>query len=271
MIGAEVGDAPDLTITGVTTHEPSGQFRVQVLNQGGSMVNQDITLRVLDTDDGDLLFEETWEGVTLTTGQTTWLQDSRTDLIPYGMTVQLDPENAIIESNEDNNVYVTPVLVRVQLDEIFVGSPCESFLSCDSEHWFTFWVGSGESRDNLSHSTGIIRYPASGEFNLNHCDWDSNDPWNPANEDARFTVEIPVKWNEQLFITIAGYEKDAFTDDYMGYVNVSYSSAENFGHRDNRYSMQSSGPGVDHCDDGITPLGWDYFGFTGYWRITRIR
>jgi hypothetical protein len=270
LVSSEVGDAPDLMITNVDQHETSGQLRFQVFNNGGTMVDQNVTIRLLGSDSGDLVYSQHWENITLTSGETRLFQDVVTDIEPYGVTAVIDPDNRIVESNDDNNTFVTPVLMRVQLMKLFVGSPCESFLSCDTEHWFTFYTGHGTTRSEVTWVGHSVRYPVSDTIILDTCDFDANLDWRPADEDARFTIEFPVPHEENLYVMIAGYEKDAFTDDFMGYINASYGPDENYGHDEDLHHARSSGPGVSDCDDGITPVGWDYFGFEAWWRITRL-
>ncbi|MBI9046649.1 MAG: thrombospondin type 3 repeat-containing protein [Anaerolineaceae bacterium] len=275
LVAAETGDAPDLVITGVSQHGTHDQLRIHIFNNGGSLANQDITIQLHDSVSGELVFEQTWTNVTITTGETRLLQDSRTDIAPYGITATIDPYDSISESNEENNVFETPVLMQVQLTKLFIGSPCESFLNNDSEHWFRFYVGHGPALHETTWVANGVRYPASGVVILERYQgWGESVPeenfyWHPADEDARFTVEVPVPPGERLYIKMAAYEDDAFAYDFMGYINANYGPEENYGHREDSYHADSTGPGTETCNEG-THVGWDYFGFRGWWKITRL-
>jgi hypothetical protein len=192
----------------------------------------------------------------------------------YDLRLVLDPDNVVEETEEGelNNVYETPVLMRVEFTEL-AAYPCESFLSTSSHHWFLLWVGHGPSRSEVQWFGDRMRYPSAGTLELDtYLDVGGDDPdwfahWHPSeDEPGRFIVEFEMPVNENLYVQAAGYEDDALADDMLGSVYGEYGPDANYGHRGDPYRYESPNQG---CDEG-EPIGWDYFGFHAWWRITRV-
>jgi hypothetical protein len=101
------GTKPDLTVTAVTNHEPSGQLRIHVRNTNASMANQTVAVALARIATNELIGTYTWENVTIAAGEERILQ---TDfpIEASGLRVILDPDNRIDETNERNNIYETP-------------------------------------------------------------------------------------------------------------------------------------------------------------------
>jgi hypothetical protein len=265
------GTKPDLTVTGVTTvgDEYPGPLNIHVRNNNADMTNQRVTIALARIRTNELIGSYTWENVTIRAGEERMLQTS----IPIeegGLRVMLDPDNLIEETNDGNNIYETPVVMRVEVTRLFVGSPCETFLSCNTYHWFFMWVGHGPSRTQVQWVGDAARYPASGTIRHHTCSPEDNVDWLPATEDpARYVFEFEMPADENLYISLAGHEDDVFSDDYMGHIDAAYTPSQQYGARSEQYRASSTD--VADCDDGITPLGWDYFGFEAWWRITQVR
>jgi len=97
-------------------------------------------------------------------------------------------------------------------------------------------------------------------------DWFAH--WYPSEDEPdRFIVEFEMPVGENLYVQAAGYEDDVGADDMLGSVYAEYGPEVDYGHRpDERYYGRSPDQG---CDEGA-PVGWDYFGFEAWWRITRV-
>ncbi len=101
------GTKPDLTITAVTTHEPSGQLRIHVRNTNASMANQTVGVALARIATNELIGTYSWENVTISAGEERILQTS-VPIDSRGLRVIVDPDNRIDETNERNNIYETP-------------------------------------------------------------------------------------------------------------------------------------------------------------------
>jgi hypothetical protein len=276
LVGPEAGDRPDLVISDITLHSGSNQLRIDVFNRAAFLEGETLTIRA-ERLDGELLDTNTWSNVSIAPGEHHLLgTDLVLDSFPiYDLRLILDPENTIEETEEGelNNVYETPVLMRVEFEEL-AAYPCESFLSTDSEHWFLVWAGYGPSRREATWAAQARRYPYSGTATMDtYRDTSGDDPdwwahWYPSEEEpARFVVEFEMPADENLYIMASGYENDFFGDDFLGQIYAEYSPADNYGHRpDERYGGQSPNQG---CDEG-EPISWDYFGMEAWWRITKM-
>jgi hypothetical protein len=118
---------------------------------------------------------------------------------------------------------------------------------------------------------GGLNYPSSGYAVRRTCGLSNPDDLLPSAEDReRYTIEFEMPPDADLILKMYGTELDWFTsDDSMGSISVSYSRSENYGARDRVYRANSTGSDLSSCPDGA-PIGWDFFGFTGWWRITRV-
>jgi hypothetical protein len=274
LVGPEAGDRPDLVVSDITLEPTSNQLRIDVFNRAAPLDNETITIRA-ERLDGEVLDTITWPNESIASGAyqllgTTLVLDS----FPiYDLRLILDPDNTIEETEEGelNNVYETPVLVRVEFTEL-AAYPCET-TGVDSEQWFLLWAGYGPSLREVQWIDGSRRYPYSGTAWLDlylgvggeDADWWA--PWYPSEEEpARFIVEFEMPPDQTLYIQAAGYEDDFFDDDFLGHINAEYGPDVNYGHTDQVYRNESPDQG---CDEAA-PVGWDYFGFEAWWRITRV-
>ncbi|MDH4209343.1 MAG: hypothetical protein OEV76_10750, partial [Anaerolineae bacterium] len=275
LVGPEAGDRPDLVVSDISLVPGSNQLRIDVFNRAAFLGNQTITIRA-ERLDGELLDTASWPNESIASGAhqllgTTLVLESYPI---YDLRLILDPDNTIEETEEGelNNVYETPILMRVELTEL-AAWPCQSFLSLSSDHWFLFWVGHGPSRREIQWVVDRRRYPSLGTVELDtYEDTTGDDPdwfahWRPSEDQPdRFIVEFEMPADENLYVQAAGYEDDAGADDMLGSVYGEYGPDVNYGHRDDIYRNESPNQG---CDEGA-PISWDYFGFHAWWRITRV-
>jgi hypothetical protein len=275
LVGPEAGDRPDLVISDISLQPESNQLRVELFNRAAFLENGTVTIRA-ERLNGELLDTSTWSNMSIGSGERQVLGTSLVlDSSPiYDLRLILDPDDVIEETEEGelNNVYETPALMRVEFTEL-AAYPCESFLSTTSDHWFLLWVGHGPSRGEVQWVGDRMRYPWAGTLELDtYLDVSGDDPdwfahWHPSeDEPGRFIVEFEMPLDENLYVLAAGYEDDALSDDMLGSVYGEYGPEVNYGHRDDTYHERSPNQG---CDEGA-PLGWDYFGFDAWWRITRV-
>jgi hypothetical protein len=108
LVGPEVGPHPDLTITNVTAHEPSGQLRIHVFNNAADLIHEDIEVNLVRISTNEQIDLLTWEDVSIPSGGGRILQSSSLTLEPRDLRVIIDPDNAIEEMDERNNIYETP-------------------------------------------------------------------------------------------------------------------------------------------------------------------
>jgi hypothetical protein len=267
--GATTGSSmPDLTITDVDEHEPSGQLRIHVSNNGGDLANEDIAVALVRISTNEMIDVYTWENVTIPTGGQRILQTS--SAIEAGdLRVIVDPDNDIEETYEGNNIYETPAVMRVEFVGLRVPSwPCEGFLHQEAEVWFLFWVGYGPPEGEIYWVGNRVRHPASGivEWNRN----DSPAPIWSLEGQERYTFEFEIPVGENLHIMIDGYEEDWTTRQSMGLITTDYGPDDNYGGRSDQYHAYSTGLGTEECAEW-EPIGPEYFGFDAWWRITRVR
>ena len=270
LVGPEAGSQPDLTITQV--EDELGELRIRVFNNASDMTEpQDLKINVVDYPTSEVIYTFTEPNVQIPSGG--YLVLGTYDLMPeYGGKVfVLDPDQEIPDGNRDNNTFVTPVTMRVEFVEVLCGAPCESFLNCDSEQQYSFWVGHSMPEGGVWWIVGGLNYPSSGYAVRRTCGLSNPDDLLPSAEDReRYTIEFEMPPDADLILKMYGTELDWFTsDDSMGSISVSYSRSENYGARDRVYRANSTGSDLSSCPDGA-PIGWDFFGFTGWWRITRV-
>jgi len=168
IVGPEVGPEPDLTITNVDRHEPSGQLRIHVFNNASDMpAPADITVHWVRVGSSEIVGTQTWEDVQIPSGGSRILQSSEPVDEIGGMLFVLDPSEAIPDGNRGNNTFETPLTMRVEFLE--VGAPhCSesgcSIFDCDSEWEFSLWAGYGPSEGEISWVAYHVRFPRSGEL-----------------------------------------------------------------------------------------------------------
>ena len=269
LVSAETGDVPDLRITEIAKEGSSGQIRAWVTNTGGTIVNQNIRLDYYDRESGDLVERLDMENITLATGEGKWFQSARSDVPIYGITAVIDPDNRIAESNDDNNTYIAPVLVMVSLDQI-QASYCEFFISRYSEHSYEFSTGYGLDTDHITWVAYHLRYPADGYMRYDRYLTEEENYAHPSIEDPRFNIEVPVPNNNNLYISMTGWENDPTSDDFEGVLFVTIPPEDYM----NADALQghgfSEGYSSTHCRDGAPLTGTDFVGFTAWWQISRL-
>jgi hypothetical protein len=274
LVGPEAGDNPDLVVSDLTLDPGTNQLQVEVFNRAAFLEDETVSFRA-ERLDGAFLDTMTWNHVSIAPGESQLLPTALVfDSLPvYDLRLILDPENTIEETEEGelNNVYETPVLMRVEFTEL-AAYPCET-TGVDSEQWFLLWAGHGPSLREVEWIRGSRRYPYSGTAWLDlYLDTGGEDPdwwahWYPSEEEpARFIVEFEMPPDENLYVMATGYEDDFWDDDFLGRIDAEYGPDVNYGHRDEVYRGQSDNQG---CDEAA-PISWDYFGMEMWWRITRV-
>jgi hypothetical protein len=288
LVGPEAGgedNLPDLVVTDVTQLEDSRQLRIHVFNNAADLVGQDIPIGIVQMSSGEELFLETWENVTIPSGGSAILMSPEVVLdSPYDLRILLDPADpsegdSIRETNELNNVFETPVRMRVQINAFRVWQPCESFLdfSQSAEFRFRVWI-SHRSPDGevtlvgeRAHPwVGVLDYYWGEDEGSEHIgEWDLQD-------NERFNFEFDMPADHALMVRADTYEDDArraeegagsASDDYAGWILETYGREVNYGDSDGEY--QIVGQGWHECHDG-TPLGWDENTFLMRYSVTRI-
>lgn len=280
LVGPEAGGSehlPDLVVTGVDREEQSGQLRIQVFNNAADLIETDVPMRIIQMSTGEVLFQKTWENVTMPSGSMRTFMSSDVVLdSPYDLRIIIDPDDSlgagqIRETNEDNNVYETPVLMRVHINSFRIGSPCESFLDATqtAEFRFRVWITHSSPAGEVT-LVGERNHPWSGNLEwtwdeypyLYLGEWDLHDnPW--------FDFEFEMPTDHTLTIHADGYEDDVgmSTDDYAGWIAESYGRDVNYGSQEAEHRATSQG--WEECHDG-TPVGWDDNNFTMWWIINRL-
>ena len=138
-----------------------------------------------------------------------------------------------------------------------------------TENSYEFSVGYGLDADHITWVADRLRYPAAGYMRYDRWLTEEENLAHPAREDSRFNVELPVPEGYNIYIRMNGCENDAFFDDFLGVLFVTigmdeYMTADGLtGHR------RSEGISTVECTDG-EPIGPDFFGFTAWWRVTRL-
>lgn len=271
LVGPEAGGPehlPDLTITDVTSAEESGQIRVHVFNNAAALSHKNVTVDFVNLSSGEPIDSITWNDVSIAPGGHITLQSHQV-IEPHNLRVLLDPDNAIAETNEDNNTYETPVRMHVQFTKLRWGDPCESFLSPGLIAEYNFRINIGH-RSPEGETTWIAhrRYPWAGDITVDWTDWTTEDDW-VLEDDADFDFQFDMPPDHELVIYAEGYEDDPgiAADDYAGRVDQSYGPDVNYGDSNEEYHFASTD--WHECHDG-TPLGWDTNNFHIWWRINRI-
>ncbi len=283
LVGPEAGgeeNLPDLVVTGVSREEESGQLRIHIFNNAADLIDEDILINIVRMSTGEELFQHTWEDVTMPSGSSRILMSSDVVLdSPYDLRILLDPadptgENpGIRETNELNNIYETPVRIRVQIHGWHIpNGPCESFLDLTQSAEFTFrvWLSHRSPEGDVTH-IGTRNHPWTGELDLywGESPWLHIGEWD-VSENNRFLFEFDMPADHSLTIHSDGYEIDpggSDFNDFAGRVIQTYGPDENYGSQNEIYSYNSED--WEECHDG-TPLGWDDNRFNVRWLITRI-
>lgn len=270
IVGPEVGENPDLTITDVTQHEDSGQLRIHVFNNASGMVGVDLPVR-LERLDGTHVLTQTWEDLSLASGGSAILMSSEVVMEASDLRVILDPDNAIVEENENNNTYETPVTMRVEFIRAWAPhcNECScSIFDCDSEHVFQVWAGYGPDRREVEWVGYNVRFPRDDHLRAcgSPCTSDPDEDWYMEGDD-RYTFEFEMPADELLYVMVTGHEKDnATNNDSLGYVLHSYNMDQNWGDSDDTYSDNYGEETI--CDDANCSECHE--GLTAWWRISRI-
>lgn len=275
LVGPEAGGPehlPDLTITDVTAEESSGQLRIHVFNNASDLVDEDISVNLVRMSTNEQITLYTWENVTIPSGGFRILQSGILDIEPYDLRVILDPDNAIRETDDGNNIYETPVRMHVEFTRLGWGAPCEFFLDTgDAEYRFRMWVGH-LSPDGEATWIAERRHPWSGTVDVDiipYEEWEYNEEdWVLAGNPL-FSFEFDMPADHSLVIMADGYEDDPGlgADDYAGRVYVTYPREMNYGDSPDQYHYASEG--WHECRDA-EPISWDENNFHIYWRINRI-
>jgi hypothetical protein len=264
LVGPEAGDKPDLTITDVT--EIEGQLRIHVFNNAAPLENRDVEVNLVRISTNEIIATLTWGNVTIPSGGERYLQNLELDMEPYDLRVIIDPANRIEEMNEGNNIFETPVMMRVEFTGLRVPNwPCESWCNRYAEVWFLLSVGYGPSRDESYWVGHRVRHPESGIIR-----WDGIQLPHPTYSlegQERYTFEFEMPADENLYLILSGYEQDGNSNDSMGHIVVEYGPSANYGARPEDYHARSSGLGTTECDVWMSS---SYFGFEAWWRITRV-
>jgi hypothetical protein len=275
LVGPEAGINPDLVVQEVVMDEGSGQPQIRVFNNAADLVDEEVAINLvrMQTDEDLGTVRST---VTIPSGSSA-LIPTHMDIEPYDLRLTLDPENTIAEGEDGelNNVYETPVRLRVEFIRIGNhGGPCENWGDRVAEFRFRMKVGHRPPGGavNWFH---LRRYPWTGTVDLNYRedDWDEweNESW-PLAGDPFFIFEFDMPAEDDLIIWADGHEDDVGlgADDYMGTVRVAFDREDNYGSRDENHGAVSSG--YISCGDGGTSLGWggSDSGFRVTWNITRI-
>ena len=279
LVGPEAGgedNLPDLVVTGVSQDEESGQLRIHVFNNAADLIDEDITISVVRLSTGEELYLNTWTRITIPAGGERILGTFDFHTEPYDLRILIDPvdpmgDGGIAETNELNNVYETPVRMRVHFNSFRVAQPCESFLDLTqtAEFYFRVWV-SHRSPDGVTTPVGMRNHPWAGNLeyywgespSIHIGEWD-------LHENPSFAFEFDMPADHTLQVQADGSEDDTgvSSDDYAGRILESYGPDQNYGHQDAEYAQSSQD--WHECHDG-TPLGWDTNNFRMWWTITRV-
>jgi hypothetical protein len=273
LVGPEAGGAehlPDLTITDVTAEEESGQLRIHVFNNAADLVDENITVNLVDMSTNEQVALPTWENVTIPSGSMQILQSGSLIMEPHDLRAIVDPDNAIAEINEGNNIYETPVRMHVEFTRLHYGDPCENFLDQEAEYRFRMWVGH-RSPDGDVTWIAERNQPWTGTMDVDTSDWEvweyDEEEWILEGDDW-FTFEFDMPADHSLVLMADGYEDDAgmAADDYAGRVYITYPREMNYGDNADVYHYEST----DYICTDTTPLSWTTNNFHIYWRINRV-
>jgi hypothetical protein len=273
LVGPAAGEHPDLTITDVTGHEDSGQLRIHVFNNAADLTDTDIAFHIVQMSTNESIAHPVFENVSIPSGGERTLSLSEPLIEPRDLRVILDPDNDIVEMNDGNNIYETPVVMRVEFIEVGSGNCNEngcSIFDCDSEHFFQVYAGYGPSSGEVTWVGYNVRFPRSGE--LIACSHPiCRDNASPDEDwmmegDERYTFEFEMPADQRLYVMVTGEERDHTNlNDSLGVVRAEYVREMDYG-----VGFQSGQYGEETiCDDTFCipcPRGlW------ATWRITRVR
>lgn len=275
---------PDLVISDVTRDETSGQLLIAAFNGAGRLESQDIAVRVERITDGEIIGSHGWEDVTLASGEVRVLRDPTLVLEPRDLRVIIDPDNGIIETDETNNTYETPLVLRVEFLELDVMRACLESRIVDlvSEFVFRVYVSRRTPAHGEDRFGGLARFPESGYFYYGSGHPDSSRTLGGE----LYTLEFEMPRDGSLYIGITGEEVDPWgvdaipsDPDRVGYVRVLYEpdsllaeepepswvmEGRTYPHLPGLvYSAGGQSCDDPNCDEGC----W----FWVVWRITRVR
>jgi len=276
LVGPEAGREPDLTITNVDTHEPSGQLRVHVFNNASDMAEPaDITVHWVRVGSSEIIGTHTWTGVQIPSGGSRILQTDPVGEIG-GMIFVLDPGEAIPDGNRGNNTFETPLVMRVAFEEVGASHCSESGCSifdCDSEWTFRLWAGYGPSESDISWVGYHVRFPPSGELKVCTHDIcrDRSSPdadWIMAG-DERYVFEFEMPAAQNVYVLATGTEVDFWTsDDAFASPVYQYTPRDNWGARSDPYNARLVAE--ESCNDALCSECFESSVWTRF-RITRVR
>lgn len=276
VVGPEAGgeeQLPDLTITDVTMND-AGQLEVHVFNNAADLVSEDINIAVVQMSTNEQIDFLTWQDVTIPAGGLRRLVSPSAAAEPYDLRLLLDPadesgEGGIPETDELNNVYETPVTIRVDLLSFYPGDACESFLAAHAEYRFRVWIAHRSPEGDLT-TIYSINHPQDEElrFYFHRTEDRLIGPWD-VRDIPEFEYEFEMPADHELVIIADGYEDDSGSslDDFAGRINAVYPPEDNYGDRADNYHYVSEG--WHECHDGDSPVH-DSFEFHMYWNITRV-
>lgn len=269
IVGAEVGDLPDLAVTGVDAD--LGQMRIHVVNSAAAMTEPaDLTVEWTDLVTGEQIGAETWRDVQIPSGGERTLVVAEVSAVG-GLRVVLDPEGRVPDGTPANNTYETPVVMRVEFLGAS-GSPCSEIEDAHygSEWAFAFWAGHGMSESDVLWVGYNVRFPIEGEVKV--CTDVSIDCMPTAGGtttwgDPRYTFDVQVPATETLYVSATGTEVDTVSDDDpFATERHAYGPAEGWGAREAEYTEPLHATSA--CDDtGCEACGEE--DVTATWRITR--
>ncbi|GEM_PF-408470 len=277
LVGPEAGREPDLTITNVDRHEPSGQLRVHVFNNAADMAAPaDITVHWTRVGSSEIVGMHTWRDVQIPSGGSRILQlmDAVDEI--GGMVFVLDPDGALPDGNRGNNSFETPVTMRVEFLEVR-GAHCSesgcSIFDCDSEWEFRFWAGYGPTASDISWIVHNVRYPSSGDLVacshsacMGHASSDAD--W-VMEGDGRYAFEFDVPATQNLYVMVTATELDVWTsDDPFASPVYPYSQRDNWGASTDAYTGFLEA--TSDCNDALCGKCIVGVGVWARWRITRI-
>jgi hypothetical protein len=245
-----------------------------VHNTAAPLENQTITVRTERMTSGEVLDTGTWPGESIPSGGHQLLGSSLV-VEPYDLRLVLDPDNQIVETTdgEGNNVYETPVRMRVEFLELDAANCNEVCVLANCDADYVFWVQAGYGHHFLAGAEwrGRSRYPVDGQVhrcgNPGGCNMDVNDEDWILEGNGRYIFEFDVPTDQNLLVRAEGVEQDSLSlDDSMGDVRGSYGRDVNWGASPEPYHGLYD-HGVD-CDEGGCsgcPVG-----LSARWRITRV-
>lgn len=275
LIGPEAGGPdrlPDLTITDITAEETSGQLRIHIFNNASDLINQNVSVNLVRMSTNEQIEVHDWGVITLPAGRSMILQSGSLIIEPHDLRAIIDPDNAIDEINERNNIYETPVRMHVEITDLGWGAPCEFFMDREAEYRFRMRVG------HVSPGGAVTwiaerHHPSHGTIDVNTStlldEWEYvEEEWHLAGN-SWFIFDFDMPADHSLAIWADGYEDDSglAADDYAGRVYVTYPREMNYGDSPDRYHYESEG--WHECHDA-EPWSWDTNNFHIYWRINRV-